>query len=107
MQDLCIAEGITNALGLQRFGKGRRRAVNGLEVSTLHRPIQEAVEVLTAYLAHSCALFPLGEGCHAKRFTVHWGLVVECLGAVAQDWQINAFPGLVASVGNELPIGLN
>ena len=52
LQDLRIAEGIANALGLEHFRKRRRGAVDGLEVSTLHRPVQEAVELLTGGLTH-------------------------------------------------------
>ena len=44
-------------------GEGRG-AVDGLGVSSLHRPVQEAVELLPAHLAHPCALFPLGQALH-------------------------------------------
>ena len=47
LKDLRIAEGVANALWLVGFGKSSRQAVNGLEVSALHRPIEEAIELLT------------------------------------------------------------
>ena len=52
LQDLRITEGVFDSLWLQGLWERRGGAVDRLEVPTLHRPVQEAIKLLTARLAH-------------------------------------------------------
>ena len=106
LQDLCIAEGVSDALWLQGLWKRRRRAVNRLEVSTLHRPVQEAIKLLTARLSHPRALFPLLEALHRQCLTINRWLAFKADTQVLQNRQVVVSPRCLTSVGDELSIFL-
>ncbi len=72
----------------------------------MHRPVQEAVKLLTVRLAHPRASFPLLEALHSQCLAINRWLVFKTDSQVVQNRQVVVSHGCVTGIRDELSIFL-